>query len=147
MHGHVMQLIARDSGVYVPGPKHMRPHPSFSYNGAQSTFPAVPMKRDTMMVAPGGYTVMRFRADNPGIWILHCHMEWHVTAGLTVTMVEAPLQLQKQESITAQSLANCKAQGASTQGNAAGNTQNHFDLTGANTHVPPLNETGLAQLS
>lgn len=69
-------------------------------------------------------------------------MEWHVTAGLTVTMVEAPLELQKQESISAQSLGNCKAQGVPTQGNAAGNTHNHFDLTGANVHVPPLSKAG-----
>jgi len=147
MHGHVLQLIARDNGVYVPGPKHMRPSTaSNTYNGANSVFPAVPMRRDTMMVAPNGYTVMRFRADNPGIWILHCHMEWHVTAGLTVTMVEAPLEIQKQQKISDQSLANCKAQGVPTQGNAAGNTNNHFDLTGANTHVPPLDKSRLAYL-
>lgn len=142
MHGHVMQLIARDGGVYVPGPKHMRPTPHNKYKGPKSTFPAIPMKRDTMMVAPGGYTVMRFRADNPGVWILHCHMEWHVVAGLTVTMIEAPKELQKSESLTPQWLSNCKAQGVPTQGNAAGNTKNHFDLTGANNHVPRLNETG-----
>jgi len=136
-----MQLVARGPGVYVPGHKHKGDHAAIAYNGDTSGFPAIPMKRDTMMVAPAGYTVMRFKADNPGVWIMHCHMEWHITAGLTVTFIEAPIQLQSQ-SISAQSLANCKAQGVPTAGNAAGNTKNHFDLTGANTQLPPLNQSG-----
>ncbi|KAJ3144781.1 hypothetical protein HK101_002594 [Irineochytrium annulatum] len=36
-----------------------------------------------------GYVVIRFVADNPGVWLLHCHIEWHVMAGLTLTIVEA----------------------------------------------------------
>lgn len=145
-----MQLVARSSGIFVPPPKqHKTPGvvaaaAAVKYTGDTSTFPAVPMRRDTFMVAPAGYTVMRFRADNPGVWILHCHMEWHVVAGLTATMIEAPAELQKQypDGLPAQSIANCKAQGVPTAGNAAGNTMDHFDLTGANTHVPPLNESG-----
>ena len=137
-----MQLVARGAGVYMPSPKHHGPHPDVqTYNGDTSGFPAVPMKRDSIMIAPAGYTVMRFKADNPGVWLMHCHMEWHIIAGLTVTFIEAPLQLQSQ-TISAQSLANCKAQGVPTRGNAAGNTKNHFDLTGANTHLPPLNQSG-----
>lgn len=40
--------------------------------------------------------ILRFRADNPGVWLFHCHMEWHVETGLVTTMIEAPLELQRQ---------------------------------------------------
>lgn len=41
-----------------------------------------------------GYTRIRWIADNPGVWLLHCHMEWHMAAGLAVTLIvdEAGLQ-------------------------------------------------------
>ncbi|RUS29517.1 Cupredoxin [Jimgerdemannia flammicorona] len=34
-----------------------------------------------------GYVRVRFIADNPGVWLLHCHMEWHMAAGLAATFV------------------------------------------------------------
>jgi hypothetical protein len=56
---------------------------------------------------PGGYLVLRFRANNPGILLFHCRkllvalshkansliysstdIEWHAEAGLTATMIE-----------------------------------------------------------
>ena len=76
LHGHNFQTIVRgedDSGDYVPG---------------NATFPAVPMRRDTLMVRPNGHIVMRFRSDNPGVWLFHCHIEWHVDQGLIATFVE-----------------------------------------------------------
>ncbi|KAI8611839.1 Cupredoxin [Chytriomyces sp. MP71] len=35
-----------------------------------------------------GYAVIRFIADNPGAWIFHCHIAWHLAVGLSVTLVE-----------------------------------------------------------
>ncbi|KAI8844847.1 multicopper oxidase-domain-containing protein [Chytridium lagenaria] len=35
------------------------------------------------------YTVIRFVADNPGVWFFHCHIEWHIQAGLAMAFVEA----------------------------------------------------------
>lgn len=26
--------------------------------------------------------MLRFVADNPGLWALHCHIAWHMEAGL-----------------------------------------------------------------
>lgn len=42
----------------------------------RNTSPSVPMRRDTVLVQPNGYAVLRFRSDNPGIWLFHCHIEW-----------------------------------------------------------------------
>jgi len=31
-----------------------------------------------------GFTVFRFKADNPGAWLFHCHIEWHQVMGMGV---------------------------------------------------------------
>jgi len=35
-----------------------------------------------------GFTLIRFVADNPGAWALHCHISWHMEAGLLMTILE-----------------------------------------------------------
>ncbi|GFN91552.1 multicopper oxidase [Plakobranchus ocellatus] len=40
--------------------------------------------KDTVTVPDGGYTIFRFRADNPGIWFFHCHLEYHADMGMGV---------------------------------------------------------------
>jgi iron transport multicopper oxidase len=84
--------------------------------------------------------VLRFKADNPGVWLFHCHIEWHVIMGLTATIIEAPQELSGLK-IPADHLAACQAQGTLTAGNAAGNTNNYTDLTGANVY-PPFPDRG-----
>jgi iron transport multicopper oxidase len=74
----------------------------------------------------------------PGVWFFHCHIEWHMDAGLAATMIEAPLEIQKTIKIPQQHYDICKASGTLMAGNAAGNTEDFFDLTGQNTDVPPL---------
>ena len=52
LHGHAFQVVVRgdeDEGVY----------------GNNVSFPAVPMRRDTIMVKPNSNIVLRFKADNP----------------------------------------------------------------------------------
>jgi hypothetical protein len=36
-----------------------------------------PPSRDTVSVPMNGYTIIRFVADNPGVWPLHCHIDVH----------------------------------------------------------------------
>ncbi|KAK9474795.1 Cupredoxin [Dipodascopsis tothii] len=40
------------------------------------------LKRDTVMVPRRGYAVIRWVADNPGLWAMHCHILWHLSAGM-----------------------------------------------------------------
>jgi iron transport multicopper oxidase len=145
LHGHAPQLVERAGGVFTPGAKHPNQQnktgtnttvSALGYTQDTSKMRNVPMRRDTWMIAPSGYTVIRFRANNPGVWLLHCHMEWHVVAGLTATIIEAPLELQKQQQINPAMEAICKRHGTPTAGNAAGNTKDFTDLTGANTVAP-----------
>lgn len=96
------------------------------------------MRRDTFVLRPQGYIVLRFKADNPGLWLLHCHIEWHVDQGLIVSMVEAPLELQKSLTIPQDHIDACKAGGIAYTGNAAGNTVDVLDLSGASEAPKPL---------
>ncbi|KAK7040803.1 Mco1p [Halocaridina rubra] len=41
-----------------------------------------PVQKDTVTVPDAGYTIIRFRADNPGFWLLHCHVLFHSVAGM-----------------------------------------------------------------
>ncbi|KAL7274854.1 hypothetical protein RUND412_002215 [Rhizina undulata] len=127
LHGHNFQVIYRspaEAGVY-----------NFTAN---YSFPAVPMRRDTVFVNAHGHILLRFRSDNPDIysrntrvWLFHCHQEWHLDAGLIATIVEAPLEMQKKLTVPGQHLDICKKQGIVTEGNAAG-SMDFLDLSGQN---------------
>ncbi|XP_018023905.1 laccase-10-like isoform X3 [Hyalella azteca] len=45
-----------------------------------------PLEKDTVMVPRGGYTIIRFRADNPGYWLLQSQILFHHTAGMSVVL-------------------------------------------------------------
>ncbi|KAE8690631.1 Laccase-16 [Hibiscus syriacus] len=46
-----------------------------------------PPERNTVGVPTGGWTAIRLRADNPGIWFMHCHLELHTGWGLKTAIV------------------------------------------------------------
>ena len=45
-------------------------------------------RKDTVIVPYGGYTVIRFIADNPGWWFFHCHIEIHQLEGMAAVINE-----------------------------------------------------------
>ncbi|PMD41129.1 Ferroxidase [Hyaloscypha variabilis F] len=122
LHGHNMQLISRSGGG-----------PLFPFNPPAG---APPMRRDTIQVPGSGSVTLRWIANNPGINLFHCHLEWHVEAGLTATFIEAPTQLQALKLYLPISHKNvCANQSIALKGNAAGNAVNYADLSGQNTVV------------
>ncbi|GMH21753.1 hypothetical protein Nepgr_023595 [Nepenthes gracilis] len=42
---------------------------------------------NTIGVPAGGWTVIRFVADNPGVWFMHCHLEVHLSWGLSMVLI------------------------------------------------------------
>src|SRR5262249_48381465 len=42
--------------------------------------------RDTVLVPPGRRVVVAFDANNPGLWALHCHLLYHLDAGMFITL-------------------------------------------------------------
>ncbi|KAK7247455.1 hypothetical protein RIF29_42338 [Crotalaria pallida] len=47
-----------------------------------------PIMKNTVVVHPYGWTALRFRANNPGVWAFHCHIEAHFFMGMGVVFEE-----------------------------------------------------------
>lgn len=134
LHGHNFQLVNRQPsyGAHFYDYADGDPVPYDPNN--HTAFPATPARRDTFVAPPQGYFVIRFVADNPGVWIFHCHIDWHLSQGLAMIMVEAPTQIQgaNKKAVPQQHYDVCSAGGIPYQGNAAANTEDYLDLSGQN---------------
>lgn len=66
----------------VPHPMHLHGHHALviSRDGQRAT--GSPWWVDSLEVDPGQRYTVEFRADNPGVWMFHCHNLPHVTQGL-----------------------------------------------------------------
>jgi iron transport multicopper oxidase len=128
LHGHHFQVLARG------------PSGAGNWTGRDENYASNPPVRDTVSVMPHSYVVLRFKANNPGVWLFHCHIEWHVEMGLTATVIEAPDRLRNM-TFPNDHIAACNKTGTPYQGNAAGNTQNFTDTSGFIT-VPPTTYNG-----
>ena len=123
LHGHQFQVLQRSA---VGG----GPFTGNYYQNISQT----PVRRDTIMVQNHGHAVLRFRADNPGVWLLHCHIEWHVESGLVATIIEAPETFpQSVHAPPSSHYQACATYPNPSSGNAAG--KKGLDLTGAKTKV------------
>jgi FtsP/CotA-like multicopper oxidase with cupredoxin domain len=58
LHGHVFQVTAMNGQPF---------------DGAM---------RDTVLITPNSSVSIQFDADNPGVWPLHCHVLYHLEAGM-----------------------------------------------------------------
>ena len=72
----------------------------------EPNFARAPLK-DTIMVPGGGYVWVRLKADNPGIWFMHCHLSLHVEDGMAVVLASGMEVLDELKPIPPEFL-NCK---------------------------------------
>ncbi|KAG1852027.1 laccase [Suillus tomentosus] len=82
-----------DNSPGGPHPFHLHGHSFAVIRSAGSTdYNYVdPVMRDTVNTGNTGDRVtIRFITDNPGPWLLHCHIDWHLSAGLAIVFAEAP---------------------------------------------------------
>ncbi|KAJ1882410.1 ferroxidase fet3 [Coemansia sp. RSA 1722] len=114
LHGHHFQIIERGPVPYDP-----------TYNPRPRT---PPVRRDTVIIPSMEYVILRFRADNPGAWLFHCHIDWHMLGGLNMVFIEAPDKMKERIKVPQQVLDHCSAAGIATSGNAA--AREGLDLTG-----------------
>lgn len=47
-----------------------------------------PPRRDVVLLPRGGYIHIAFKADNPGAWLVHCHIAFHASSGLALQIIE-----------------------------------------------------------
>jgi iron transport multicopper oxidase len=106
LHGHKFAVVQKNYDATVGQP----------INETQVN----PVRRDTIMVPPTGSISMRFRADNPGAWLIHCHIEWHLESGLAAIVFEAPNEAQQRIKVPQFMIDQCASQQIPTSGNAVG---------------------------
>lgn len=74
LHGHNFQILVEGTG---------------SCDGTIVN-PSNPIRGDVRLLQAPGYMVIKFNADNAGVWPFHCHIAWHVSSGLYVNILERP---------------------------------------------------------
>ncbi len=67
----------------MPHPMHLHGHPFqvVEIDGARFSGAL----RDTVLVPPGRRITVAFDANNPGLWAFHCHLLYHLEAGMFIT--------------------------------------------------------------
>ncbi|KAG7142124.1 Laccase-1 like protein [Verticillium longisporum] len=73
LHGHDFFVLAQGSGIYSA---------SVTLNTEN------PPRRDTALLPASGYLVMAWETDNPGVWLMHCHIGWHASEGFALQFIE-----------------------------------------------------------
>lgn len=75
LHGFNFFIVGQGFGNYDPN------------NDPRNFNLADPIERNTIGVPSGGWVAIRFLADNPGVWFMHCHLEIHTSWGLKMAWV------------------------------------------------------------
>jgi hypothetical protein len=76
LHGHDFALLDQSSSAYDPE------------EAAKRIKRDNPPRRDVALLPKNGYLIIAFRADNPGVWLMHCHIAWHASSGLALQILE-----------------------------------------------------------
>ena len=77
LHGHDFVILSQQNRPYHP--KDLT-NGTFNYEN--------PPRRDVALLPSEGYIAIGFKTDNPGIWIIHCHIAWHASSGLALQIRE-----------------------------------------------------------
>ncbi|KAG8777671.1 ferroxidase fet3 [Serendipita sp. 407] len=129
IHGHKFAIVHKSWNVASDDPELNPPRPTGII--------ANPLWRDTVQIPPdGGAVSMRIITDNPGTWLFHCHIEWHLQAGLAFLFLEAPTLSQQLVKPPTFMYDQCRKLGIPTTGNAAGHNST-TDFSGLNVGPYP----------
>ncbi|KAJ0962112.1 hypothetical protein J5N97_029940 [Dioscorea zingiberensis] len=96
-YGSRVQLILQDTGTVSTEnhPIHLHGYSFYvvgsgtgNYNPLTAKLNLVdPPYLNTIGVSVGGWAALRFTADNPGVWFMHCHLEIHTSWGLSMAFL------------------------------------------------------------
>ncbi len=98
----VQEVAGKTLTIDIPHPMHLHGHDFFVLGSGIGDFAATngttlnydnPPRRDTAMLPAGGWLVVAFVVDNPGAWLFHCHIGWHVDEGMGVQFLELESQV------------------------------------------------------
>ena len=100
LHGYKFWVLKQGKG-YAPQPDSV---PSL-YDGIDL---ANPLRRDTVSIEAYGWILLRFVADNAGAWAFHCHIGWHMEAGLGMVFAT---RIDELADVPAEMYQQCKMDG------------------------------------
>ncbi|KAI4305387.1 hypothetical protein L6164_028757 [Bauhinia variegata] len=98
-YGSRVQIVLQDTSIITTEdhPMHLHGFHFFVVGAGFGNFnPATdpanfnfvdPPVRNTVGTPPGGWVAIRFVADNPGIWFMHCHIDSHLSWGLAMAFL------------------------------------------------------------
>ncbi|KAK4180245.1 putative laccase precursor [Triangularia setosa] len=67
-----------------------------------------PIRRDVVQMPGNSWLVIGYKTDNPGVWLMHCHIGWHVAMGLGVQFLERKDEIKRMMPLD-QLVPNCDA--------------------------------------
>lgn len=90
---HEWVYLMINTSIPVAHPIHLHGHDFFvlaqgsnPWDGRVQT--VNPPRRDTAMLVGNGYLLIGFETDNPGAWLMHCHIGWHTDEGFALQFLE-----------------------------------------------------------
>ncbi|EWY79239.1 hypothetical protein FOYG_17584 [Fusarium oxysporum NRRL 32931] len=103
----IIMSISNQSMDMMGHPIHLHGHKFWVLGSGEGSFPYAavtdapadlinlrdPPYRDTMGLPSQGWAAIRYVTDNPGAWMFHCHLQWHVVVGMAMVLVEGGDQL------------------------------------------------------
>ncbi|KAK5073890.1 hypothetical protein LTR64_006969 [Lithohypha guttulata] len=101
LHGHDVSVVGQGHGI-------------FTADMASTLNFGNPIRRDTVLLwgapvinpdtgrpftgpnapAQSGWTVIGFQTDNPGAWVMHCHIMFHADGGMGMQFIERPRDIK-----------------------------------------------------
>lgn len=84
LHGHLFHVISHSDSTQFEYSS-IQEAVEEGYTGLISNPPFF----DITYIPPNGHSVIRFIADNPGIWLIHCHNLGHLIGGMGAVLLEA----------------------------------------------------------
>ncbi|QDS75104.1 hypothetical protein FKW77_007202 [Venturia effusa] len=104
--------------VPIPHPMHLHGHDFFILGAGTGIFDKAtdpqkltyvnPPRRDVTFLPGSGWVVVAFPTDNPGAWLMHCHIAWHVAEGLGVQFLESKSTINLPDAAWDKTCANWK---------------------------------------
>ncbi|PCG90671.1 Multicopper oxidase, type 1 [Penicillium occitanis (nom. inval.)] len=79
LHGHDFVILAQGEGTFT-----------------SDIVPNLdnPARRDVANCPLNGYLWIAFQVNNPGAWLMHCHIAWHASDGLSIQYIEQPSKIK-----------------------------------------------------
>ncbi|XP_062197600.1 laccase-15-like isoform X2 [Phragmites australis] len=98
-HGATVEMVFQSTGILQgdSNPMHLHGHDMFVLAQGLGNYDAAkdvakynivnPPVKNTVVVPNLGWAAVRFVADNPGVWYMHCHYEFHLAMGMMAVFI------------------------------------------------------------